>query len=104
MTVLLLSVAALIAYHLASWSPAGWIWPISAAYFTAATTRHFLWVIGIGIAQLVYSAIDAQWILDHNIRRYLFHTLGETLLLAILIGAGLAHAAAQRWHRQQANP
>ncbi|WP_157548730.1 hypothetical protein [Nonomuraea candida] len=40
MFVLLLSVAAIFVYHLAGWSPAGWIWPASVAYFTAAATSR----------------------------------------------------------------
>ncbi|MFC0861554.1 sensor histidine kinase [Sphaerimonospora cavernae] len=96
MTVLLLSVAAIFAYHLAYWSPAGWIWPVSAAYFTAAATSRVRWVAAIGVAQLVYSAIDARWIIGRNLTRYLIHTLGEGVLLAVLIAAGLAYAASRR--------
>ncbi|WP_111699100.1 hypothetical protein [Microbispora triticiradicis] len=103
MVVLVLSVAAVFAYHLVSWSPAGWIWPASVAYLTAAATPRVRWVAAIGIAQLVYSAVDARWILARNLPRYLIHTVGEALLLAILIGAGLAYAATLRWRgRHQA--
>ncbi|MBG0816089.1 hypothetical protein [Planomonospora sp. ID82291] len=94
--VLLLSVAAVFAYHFVSWSPAGWIWPVSAAYFTAAATSHVRWVAAIGVAQLVYSAVDARWMLDRNVTRYLIHTLGEGLLLAALVAAGLAYATSLR--------
>ncbi|MEU7941914.1 sensor histidine kinase [Microbispora bryophytorum] len=96
MTVLLLSVAAVFAYHLTHWSPAGWIWPVAAAYFTAAGTSRVRWVVGVGVAQLVYSAVDARWIIGRNLTRYLIHTLGEGALLAALVAAGLAYAAAQR--------
>lgn len=101
MIVLLLSVAAIFVYHLASWSPAGWIWPASVAYFTAAALSRVRWVAAVGIAQLVYSAIDARWIIDRNLDRYLIHTVGEGLLLAVLIGAGLAYAATLRWQGRQ---
>src|SRR5262245_37583114 len=59
MAVLLLSIAAIFVYHLVlkQFSPAGWIWPVSAAYFTAATTPRVRWVAAIGVAQLVYSAV-----------------------------------------------
>jgi hypothetical protein len=100
MFVLLLSVAAIVVYHLFSWSPAGWIWPASVAYFTAAATVRVRWA-AVGIAQLVYSAIDARWIIDRNLTRYLIHTVGEGLLLAVLIGAGLAYAATLRWQGRQ---
>ncbi|NBE95643.1 sensor histidine kinase [Nonomuraea sp. KC401] len=101
MTVLLLSVGGIFVYHLTGhWSPAGWIWPAAVAYFTAATTPRVRWVPAIGLAQLVYSAVDARWILDTNPTRYLVHVAGEGLLLAILIAAGLTYAAAMRWRKQ----
>ncbi|MEV4461662.1 histidine kinase [Microbispora sp. NPDC049633] len=96
MTVLLLSVAAVFAYHLGHPSPAGWIWPVAAAYFTAATVCRTRWVVAVGVAQLVYSAVDARWIIERNVIRYFVHTLGEGLLLAALVAAGLAYAASQR--------
>ncbi len=98
MTVLLLSIGGIFVYHLTvHWPPAGWIWPAAVAYFTAATTSRVRWVPVIGLAQLVYSAVDARWILDRNVTRYVIHVAGEGLLLAILIGAGLTYAAAARW-------
>ncbi|MFD8527096.1 hypothetical protein ACFV0L_06755 [Streptosporangium canum] len=100
MTVLLLSIAAIFAYHLVSWSPPGWIWPASAAYFTAAATSRVRWVAVIGVAQLLYSAIDARWVIDRNMPHYLTHTLGEGLLLAALLGMGLAYAASVRWRNR----
>ncbi|TDC10975.1 sensor histidine kinase [Nonomuraea longispora] len=101
MTVLLLSVGGIFVYHLTGhWSPSGWIWPAAVAYFTAATTPRVRWVPAIGLAQLVYSAVDARWILDKNPTRYLVHVAGEGLLLAILIAAGLTYAAAMRWRKQ----
>ncbi|MEU7916865.1 histidine kinase dimerization/phosphoacceptor domain-containing protein [Microbispora bryophytorum] len=96
MTVLLLSVAAVFAYHLTHWSPAGWIWPVAAAYFTAAGASRVRWVVVVGVAQLVYSAVDARWIIDRNLTRYFIHTLGEGVVLAALVAAGLAYAASQR--------
>ncbi|MEV5745288.1 hypothetical protein AB0L30_34960 [Microbispora rosea] len=69
MTVLLLSVAAVLTYHLGHFSPAGWIWPVAAAYFTAAATSRVRWVVAVGVAQLVYSAVDARWIIDRNLVR-----------------------------------
>ncbi|MEV5558514.1 sensor histidine kinase [Nonomuraea wenchangensis] len=98
MTVLLLSIGGIFVYHLTvHWSPAGWIWPAAVAYFTAATTSRVRWVTAVGLAQLVYSAIDARRILEFSPTRYVFHVAGEGLLLAILIGAGLTYAAAARW-------
>ncbi|MFG2074785.1 sensor histidine kinase [Nonomuraea maritima] len=101
MTVLLLSIVGIFVYHLSGqWSPAGWIWPAAVAYFTAATTPRVRWVAAIGLAQLVYSAVDARWILDTNPTRYLIHVLGEGLLMAVLIAAGLTYAAATRWRER----
>jgi signal transduction histidine kinase len=101
MTVLLLSIGGIFVYHLTGhWSPAGWIWPAAVAYVTAATTPRVRWVPAIGLAQLVYSAVDARWILDRNPTRYLIHVAGEGLLLAILIAAGLIYAAAMRWRER----
>jgi hypothetical protein len=97
MVVLLLSIAAVFVYHLSNWSPAGWIWPVSVAYFTAAAACRVRWVAAVGIAQLAYSAVDARWIIDRNLTRYFIHTVGEGVLLAILIGAGLVYAATLRW-------
>ncbi|MEU8198083.1 histidine kinase [Microbispora amethystogenes] len=101
MTVLLLSIGGILVYHLAGhWSPAGWIWPAAVAYFTAATTPRVRWVPALGLAQLVYSAVDARWILDRNPVRYLIHVAGEGLLLAVLVAAGLTYAAAMRWRER----
>ncbi|MEU6731235.1 histidine kinase [Nonomuraea wenchangensis] len=101
MTVLLLSIGGIFVYHLTvDWSPAGWIWPAAVAYFTAATTSRVRWVPVIGLAQLVYSAVDARRILDFSVPRYVFHVAGEGLLLAILIGAGVTYAAATRWRER----
>ncbi|GLW20020.1 two-component sensor histidine kinase [Microbispora amethystogenes] len=101
MTVLLLSIGGILVYHLTGhWSPAGWIWPAAVAYFTAATTPRVRWVPALGLAQLVYSAVDARWILDRNPVRYLIHVAGEGLLLAVLVAAGLTYAAAMRWRER----
>ncbi|MGV9304336.1 sensor histidine kinase [Nonomuraea sp. NPDC004354] len=101
MTVLLLSIGGIFAYHLTGhWSPAGWIWPAAVAYFTAATTPRVRWVAAIGLAQLVYSAVDFRSVLDTNPTRYLIHVAGEGLLLAILIAAGLTYTAAMRWRER----
>lgn len=97
MTVLLLSVVAIFVYHLVSWSPPGWIWPIAAAYVTAAATSRVRWVAVIGVAQLLYSAIDAWWVIDVNPPVYFLHVLGEGVLLAAFLGLGLAYAAWLRW-------
>ncbi|MGW0484165.1 hypothetical protein [Nonomuraea sp. NPDC003214] len=103
MTVLLLSIAVLVFYHAGEWSPAGWIWPLSVAYVTAAATPHVRWVAGIGAAQLAYSAVDAWWMVERNLERYLIHTVGEAALLALLITGGIACAATRRWraHRPE---
>ncbi|MET7338516.1 histidine kinase [Nonomuraea sp. NPDC005650] len=101
MTVLLLSIGGIFVYHLTGhWSPAGWIWPVAVAYFTAATTPRVRWVLAIGLAQLVYSAVDFRLVLDRNPTWYVFHVAGEGLLLAILIAAGLTYAAAMRWRER----
>jgi signal transduction histidine kinase len=101
MTVLLLSIGGIFLYHLTrGGSPAGWIWPAAVAYFTAATTPRVRWVAAIGLAQLVYSAVDFRWVLDRNPARYVIHVAGEGLLLAILIAAGLTYAAATRWRER----
>ncbi|MFI6320253.1 sensor histidine kinase [Nonomuraea sp. NPDC050556] len=96
LAVLGLSVIAILVYHLAQWSPAGWIWPLSVAYVTAAAASRVRWVAAIGAAVLVYSAYDAWPIIDTNVVRYVVHVFGEGLLLALLIAAGLAARAAQR--------
>ncbi|MFI7538597.1 sensor histidine kinase [Streptosporangium sp. NPDC049376] len=101
MTVLLLSIGGVFVYHLTGhWSPPGWIWPVAVAYFTVATTPRVRWVPVIGLAQLVYSAVDARWVLDRNPTHYLTHVVGEGLLLAILIAAGLTYAATTRWRER----
>lgn len=101
MTVLLLSVAGIFVYHLTGhWPPAGWIWPAAVAYFTAATTPHVRWVAAIGVAQLVYSGFDARWLIERNLPRYLIHVIGEGVLLAILVAAGVTYAAALRWRER----
>ncbi|MET8990188.1 histidine kinase [Nonomuraea wenchangensis] len=101
MTVLLLSIGGIFVYHLTvDWSPAGWIWPAAVAYFTAATTSRVRWVPVIGLAQLVYSAVDARRLLDINPTQYVMHLAGEGLLLAILVAAGLTYAAATRWRER----
>lgn len=101
MTVLLLSIGGIFVFHLTGhWSPAGWIWPAAVAYFTAATTPRVRWVAAIGLAQLIYSAVDFRWVLGTNPTRYVFHVAGEGLLLVILIAAGLTYAAAIRWRER----
>ncbi|MEV4576636.1 hypothetical protein AB0K16_25640 [Nonomuraea jabiensis] len=94
--VLLLSVAAIFAFHLVSWSPAGWIWPAWAAYFTVAAMSRIRWLLIAGGVQLVYSAIHAWQIVDNNPARYVLHTLGEAVLLALIAVIGLAHARRMR--------
>ncbi len=94
--VLLLSVAAIFAFHLISWSPAGWIWPAWAAYFTVAAMSKLRWLIVVGGLQLIYSAIHAWQIVDNNPARYVLHTLGEAILLVLIAIIGLAHARGMR--------
>ncbi|MEU7001170.1 histidine kinase [Nonomuraea sp. NPDC046570] len=97
MAVLLLSVAAVFAYRLTDDFEGGWIWPASAAYFTAAATPLVRWVAAIGGAQLVYAAVDFWPVLGKTPSRFYVHILGEGLLLALLLAAGVAYAAALRW-------
>ncbi|MEW9547317.1 sensor histidine kinase [Nonomuraea sp. NPDC050783] len=95
--VLLLSVGGLLAYRLTGhFSPAGWIWPLAVAYFTVAAASRARWAAVIGLLQLVYSALDFRRVLELNPARYFIHVVGEGLLLAALIGAGLAYAAVAR--------
>ncbi|WP_182880323.1 hypothetical protein [Microbispora sp. H10949] len=54
------------------------------------------WVPAIGLAQLVYSAVDFRLVLARDPARYLIHVAGEGLLLAVLVAAGLTYAAATR--------
>ncbi|MFI6293286.1 sensor histidine kinase [Nonomuraea sp. NPDC050790] len=101
MTVLLLSIGGIFLYHLTGhWSPAGWVWPTAVAYFTAATTPRVRWVGAIGLAVLLYSALDAHRILDWNPTRYVLHVAGEGVILALLIAAGLTYAATTRWRER----
>ncbi|MEV4111785.1 histidine kinase [Nonomuraea sp. NPDC049695] len=100
MTVLLLSIAAIFLYRLNSHFEGGWIWPASAAYFSAACTPRVRWVALVGVAQLVYAAADFWWVLQRNVPRFVIHIAGEALLLAMLIGAGLVCAAVMRWRGQ----
>jgi len=100
MTVLLLSIAGIFVYRLTSDFEGGWIWPASVAYFTAAASPRVRWVAVIGVAQLVYSAVDFRWVLDRSTGRFVIHIAGEGLLLAFLLAAGVAYAAAQRWRER----
>ncbi|MEV0238201.1 histidine kinase [Nonomuraea sp. NPDC050786] len=100
MTVLLLSIAAIFLYRLNSHFQGGWIWPASAAYFSAACTPRVRWVALVGVAQLGYAAADFWWVLQRNVGRFVLHIAGEGLLLAMLIGAGLVCAAVMRWRGQ----
>ncbi|MFI7639330.1 sensor histidine kinase [Nonomuraea sp. NPDC049400] len=100
MTVLLLSIAAIFVYRFNSHFQGGWIWPASAAYFSAACTPRVRWVALIGVAQLVYAAVDFWWVLQRNVVRFVVHIAGEGLVLAMLIGAGLVCAAVMRWRGQ----
>ncbi|GGT38868.1 sensor histidine kinase [Nonomuraea spiralis] len=100
MTVLILSIGAVFVYRCNSHFEGGWIWPASAAYFSAACTARVRWVAVIGVAQLVYATADFWWVLQKNTGRFVIHVAGEGLLLAALIGAGLSHAAVMRWREQ----
>ncbi|MFF3437596.1 sensor histidine kinase [Streptosporangium sp. NPDC002721] len=100
MTVLLLSIAAIFIYRLTSDFEGGWIWPLSVAYFTAAATPRVRWVVAIGAAQLIYSAVDFWPVLNRSIGRFIVHLAGEALLLAVLIAAGVAYAVLLRWRER----
>ncbi|NUW43927.1 sensor histidine kinase [Nonomuraea rhodomycinica] len=100
MTVLLLSIAAIFVYRTGSSFQGGWIWPASAAYFSAATTRHVRWVALIGVAQLGWAAVDFWPILDRNVARFVAHIAGEGLLLVLLIAGGLAYGSVARWRER----
>ncbi|MEV0620571.1 sensor histidine kinase [Nonomuraea sp. NPDC050404] len=100
MVVLLLSIAATFVFHFTSLFQGGWIWPASAAYFSAACTPWVRWVAAIGVAQLGYEAVYLREILAENVPRFLTHVLGEGLLLAALVAAGLVYAAAARWRER----
>ncbi|HUR05361.1 MAG TPA: sensor histidine kinase [Nonomuraea sp.] len=100
MTLLILSIGAIFVYRFNSHFVGGWIWPASAAYFSAACTQRVRWVAVIGVAQLVYATADFWWVLQKNTGRFVIHIAGEGLLLAALIGAGLSYAAVMRWREQ----
>ncbi|MQA97601.1 MAG: hypothetical protein GEV11_24340 [Streptosporangiales bacterium] len=67
MTVLILSIGAIFVYNFLTRSKVhGWIWPASAAYFSAACTPRVRWVAVIGAAQIIYAAADLWWELQRT--------------------------------------
>ncbi|NUW32323.1 sensor histidine kinase [Nonomuraea sp. SMC257] len=100
MTVLLLSIVAIFVYRSGSSFEGGWIWPASAAYFSAATTRHVRWVTLIGVAQLGYAVVGLWPAADWDVGRFVTHIAGEGLLLVILIAGGLSYASVARWRER----
>ncbi|MEV5969322.1 histidine kinase [Streptomyces sp. NPDC051921] len=101
--VLLFSVQTVIVFRSAGLTDAGWVWPVTAAYFTLAADDRprrpgLPWAIGIGLVELGFAA---SWeAAAGNDPRGVLGSLGaEALWLALVLSVAAAY---RNWHRWRA--
>ncbi|MFG2837799.1 sensor histidine kinase [Streptomyces zaomyceticus] len=105
--VLLLGVQAVIVFRSAGLTDVGWVWPVTAAYFTLAATDRpgqpgrpgLPWAIGIGLVELGFAA---AWEASTGAapRTVLASTGAEALWLALVLAVATAHRDRLRWRAE----
>ncbi|MEU7119235.1 sensor histidine kinase [Streptomyces zaomyceticus] len=105
--VLLLGVQAVIVFRSAGLTDVGWVWPVTAAYFTLAAADRpgppgrpgLPWAIGIGLVQLGFAA---AWEASTGAapRTVLASTGAEALWLALVLAVAAAHRDRRRWRAE----
>nr|WP_043636032.1 histidine kinase [Nonomuraea candida] len=93
--VLVLSALVLIGYQSSGLFEGGWIWPLSAALFTASLTRPG-WVAGVGVLTLAYG-MSRQGL---GATETLARGGVELLWLAVLLAAASATRQYNRWRTE----
>lgn len=107
LTVLLLSVQAVVVFRTTGLTDGGWVWPASAAYATLAADDRpgrpgLPWAAGVGLAEL---ALAGAWETSAGgaTAREALGSLGpEALWLAVLLAAATAHRNRLRWRAELA--
>ncbi|WP_197093803.1 sensor histidine kinase [Nonomuraea sp. SBT364] len=98
--VLLASAAALIAFQAAGLFEGGWVWPLTAAAYTAAAAGRLRRATGVGLFLLAY-ALAWDWaVADAPPARALASGGAEMLWLALVLAVGHARHNQLRWRAQ----
>ncbi|MFD7965184.1 sensor histidine kinase [Streptomyces zaomyceticus] len=105
--VLLLGVQAVIVFRSAGLTDVGWVWPVTAAYFTLAAADRpgppgrpgLPWALGIGLVQLGFAA---AWEASAGAapRTVLASTGAEALWLALVLAVAAAYRDRRRWRAE----
>ncbi|WP_405873863.1 sensor histidine kinase [Streptomyces zaomyceticus] len=105
--VLLLGVQAVIVFRSSGLTDVGWVWPVTAAYFTLAATGRpgppgrpgLPWAIGVGLVELGFAA---AWEASAGAapRTVLASTGAEALWLALVLAVAAAHRDRRRWRAE----
>ncbi|MBE1487671.1 sensor histidine kinase [Plantactinospora soyae] len=104
-SVLLVSLATIIAYRTADLTDAGWVWPAAVIFFfvaadDSAKRPRLSWAVGAGLFQLAF-AVTWQWTAgEQEAQRAVGEVGGEALCLALLIAVAVAYRNWLRWRTE----
>lgn len=99
MGVLLASAAVLIGWQSADLFEGGWVWPLTAALFTAAAFGSLRWSGVVGGLLIVYAI---GWDLSFDSSHALASAGAESLWLALVLAVANAYRQQQRWRAEHA--
>jgi signal transduction histidine kinase len=100
LTVLLVSVQAVIAFRSSGLTEVGWVWPVSAAYFTVVAGERragLWWAVGVGLVELAFAASWDWAVVGGDPGRALAGVAAEGLWLAVVLAAAIASRNWYRW-------
>ncbi|MFF6791024.1 sensor histidine kinase [Streptomyces filamentosus] len=106
LTVLLLSVQAVIVFRTSGLTDTGWVWPVSVAYAALAADDRpgrpgLPWAVGVGLTELAFAAAWEVPTSGTGPREALASLGAEALWLALLLAAATAHRDRLRWRAER---
>ncbi|MEU8776555.1 sensor histidine kinase [Streptomyces sp. NPDC048606] len=105
LTVLLLSVQAVVAFRTAGLTDVGWVWPLSAAYAALAADDRpgrpgLPWAVGVGLTELAFAGAWETSAGGATPREALGSLGTEALWLAVILAAATAYRNRLRWRAE----
>ncbi|MGW8353658.1 sensor histidine kinase [Streptomyces wedmorensis] len=105
LTVLVLSVQAVVVFHTSGLTDTGWVWPLSVAYATLAADDRpgrpgLPWAVGVGLVELAFAATWLTTAGGATPREALASLGAEALWLAALLAASTAYRNRLRWRAE----
>jgi signal transduction histidine kinase len=102
-TVLLTSIAAVIAYRTAGLVDTGWVWPVTVAYVNLVVIGRAGWALAIGAVHLVTAANLDATVVGTDPQSMFAYLGAEALWLGAVLSVAIAYRNWRRWQDELAD-